>query len=211
MANSNKFALYMSLRSPFARRVRLALTHAGIDYEEKIEDVFNPTAEFIAANPLGLVPTLVGPDGLVVSDSAMILEWIQARTGTVFPRGGLEWPVRQASVLCGGVITSVVLYFQEEHMHANPSTYWMGEHMSALTAALREIETLNRDLLINSGEAGPRALTQAGWDLATALEYMSLRLPRYRWSTLHPNFNAVMSIARADAKFAATVPPALPA
>src|SRR5258708_300635 len=106
MQNSNKLKLFMSLRSPFARRVRLALARLDIEHEEEIVDVFNPPAHFLAANPLGLVPTLVGQGGFLVSDSSMILELVHSQTGRVLSTGAAEWPVRQASVLCTGLMTS---------------------------------------------------------------------------------------------------------
>ena len=43
--------LFISLRSPFARRVRLAFIEHGVRYHEVVEDVFKPSAVLIEANP----------------------------------------------------------------------------------------------------------------------------------------------------------------
>lgn len=203
MTNPTEFTLFASLRSPFARRVRLALDRVGIPFREEIIDVFAPPAHFLAANPLGYVPTLTGGDGFVLSDSAMILEWAQARTGRIYPKGGNEWQVRQASVWCEGVIEAVVLFFQEEKLHEVPSARWMADHRSKIADTLALLHDGARDLLLAGGE-----LTAAGWDLAVALEYLSLRIPSYDWKALHPGFTEIVSLAHQNAKFAATVPPA---
>ena len=50
--------LYISARSPFARRVRLALLENKIRFSEKVFDVFNPLPELITVNPLARVPAL---------------------------------------------------------------------------------------------------------------------------------------------------------
>lgn len=202
MQNPTQFTLFASLRSPFARRVRLALDRAGIPFREEIVDLFAPPAHFIAANPLGLVPTLTGDGGFVLSDSSMILEWAHARTGKIYPNGANEWEVRQASVWCEGVIESVVLFFQEEHLHEVPSRRWMADHHSKMSETLSLLHGLSRDLFVTGGD-----LTLAGWDLAVALEYLSLRIPSYDWAQKHPGFKDVVALAHRDAKFAATVPP----
>ncbi len=70
----NKSELFISLRSPFARRVRLALLENQISYKEIVCDVFKPTAELIAVNPLIRVPVLRLHSGDVLIDSNLILQ-----------------------------------------------------------------------------------------------------------------------------------------
>lgn len=203
MHPSTQFTLFASLRSPFARRVRLALDRSGVPFHEEMIDVFNPPAHFLEANPLGLVPTLIGEGGFILSDSAMILEWLQARTGKIFPQGASEWKIRQASVWCEGVIESVVLHYQEERLHEVPSRRWMADHYSKMSETLQLLAQLPRELFI----AGS-TLTSAGWDLAVALEYVALRVPSYNWEQKHLGFREVLDVAHRDPKFKATVPPA---
>src|SRR5688572_17224298 len=66
--------LFYSLRSPFARRVRLAFLESGCPFEEKVCDVFKPTAELLAVNPLGRVPVLRLKSGPILIDSTLILQ-----------------------------------------------------------------------------------------------------------------------------------------
>lgn len=70
----NQSELFISLRSPFARRVRLALLENQISYKEIVCDVFKPSAELIAVNPLIRVPVLRLQSGAVLIDSNLILQ-----------------------------------------------------------------------------------------------------------------------------------------
>ena len=67
--------LFASLRSPFARRIRLALHRLGVSHQEKMVDVFQDNPELNAANPLGLVPTFLIAAGSI-TDSTNILEYL---------------------------------------------------------------------------------------------------------------------------------------
>jgi Glutathione S-transferase len=73
--------LYHGHGSPYSWRAWLALEHKKIPYELKVlsfaaGDTGKP--EFIAINPRHQVPTIVD-DGLVVSESAVILEYLDDR------------------------------------------------------------------------------------------------------------------------------------
>jgi glutathione S-transferase len=175
---------------------------SGSRSAREIIDVFAQPASFLTANPLGYVPTLIGDGGFILSDSAMILEWAQARTGKIYPNGGNEWEVRQATVWCEGVIEAVVLYFQEEKLHEVPSSRWLDDHQSKISDTLTLLHGLSKELFLSGGK-----LTAAGWDLAVALEYLELRIPSYDWKSLHPDFVEWVKVAHQNAKFAATVPP----
>ena len=67
--------LYMHPGSPNSRRARAAARLARADVEEVTVDVAkgeNRTREYLALNPMGKVPTLVGADGRVVLESYAI-------------------------------------------------------------------------------------------------------------------------------------------
>src|ERR1035437_2703351 len=94
--------LYASLRSPFARRIRLALHRLGVSYEEKMVDVFQDNPDLNAVNPLGLVPTLVTANG-AITDSTNILEYLNDTHGGIWPKDPqANMNVRQASVWASG-------------------------------------------------------------------------------------------------------------
>ncbi len=198
--------LYVSLRSPFARRIRLALRRLGVTYEEKFLDVFQENLELNNANPLGLVPTLMTSHG-PVSDSNNILEYLNDTHGGIWPsdvRSKIN--ARQNAVWCAGIMQSLVLYFQEAKLHEVPSPRWLKDHAESMETTLSFLSNAPDHIWLSS-ETGSNGLTQAAWDLSVALEYMDLRLPELNWRSKYPSFTAILDIARKSSYFCETTPP----
>ncbi|HEY8089522.1 MAG TPA: glutathione S-transferase family protein [Polyangiaceae bacterium] len=83
--------LYSGVISPNGKRVRICATELGVAFEPRLLDFQkgeNRSAEYLALNPMGKVPTLVDGD-LVLWESAAIL-WHLAHTGQT--GGGGLWP-----------------------------------------------------------------------------------------------------------------------
>lgn len=199
--------LYASLRSPFARRIRLALHRLGISYEEKMVDVFQHNPELFAANPLGLVPTLMTQHG-PISDSMNILEYLNELHGGIWPTGmDARIESRQAVVWAQGIMQSLVLYFQEAKLHEVPSPRWLKDHVDSMEDTMKLLSNAPAQIWL-SNLSGSNGLTQAGWDLCVALEYMDLRLPQMEWQSKFPSFLKILEIARKDEIFLQTTPPA---
>jgi glutathione S-transferase len=68
--------LYHLWLSPFCRKVRIALLEKKIEFQMRVENVWERRPEFLALNPAGEVPVLVEPDGTALSDSAAICEFL---------------------------------------------------------------------------------------------------------------------------------------
>ncbi len=68
--------LYHLWLSPYSRKVRIFLKEKKLDFEMKVERVWERRPEFLAMNPAGQVPVLVDEDGAVVIDSAAICEYL---------------------------------------------------------------------------------------------------------------------------------------
>ena len=180
----NPYRLFMSLRSPFARRVRIAMLRMGIPFEMETLNVFEPTEEFLKANPLGLVPVLQTPRGPFLPDSAAILQYLHDHHGErIWPKDPfLKLTTQVASVLAEGIMTATVAYFLETERKA-PSPEWLEEYSATLHRALKKLSI--------DDPAGPPwvidgVLTQAAYDLAVGLEYLDLRLPSLAWRHQYP-------------------------
>jgi len=63
--------------SPQSRKVRLQLATKGLDFEMKVEKVWERRPEFLAINPAGTVPVLVEPDGTVIASHGAITEFLE--------------------------------------------------------------------------------------------------------------------------------------
>ncbi|MEQ1505491.1 MAG: glutathione S-transferase family protein [Myxococcota bacterium] len=68
--------LYTTLRSPYARKVRIVLAEKGIAYEPVVVDLAARTDAFWAMAPIGKIPVLE-VDGLVIPDSTTICEYLE--------------------------------------------------------------------------------------------------------------------------------------
>ncbi len=68
--------LYHYPLSPSSRRVRVALSEKGLEFESTLEQPWRRRPEFLALNPAGEVPVLVEDDGQVIVGSA-ICEYLE--------------------------------------------------------------------------------------------------------------------------------------
>ena len=74
-----KPVLHNYFRSSTSYRVRIALALKDVDYDyvaHHLRHGEHRAPEFLAINPQGLVPTLVWPDGTVISQSLAIMEFL---------------------------------------------------------------------------------------------------------------------------------------
>jgi glutathione S-transferase len=208
-----KPVLYYSLRSPFARRVRLALAHLKIEYQPKEISVFEPPAEFLKMQPLGLVPFLQVGD-LALADSSAILEFLdQATEQGLWPKTDFEQKARARSysTLAAGVMQYVVQYYLEtlkkdpypgSPIELEEFETRIGETLIALEKAVDE----HRELFVRGG-----VVSQVGFDLCVALQYLQLRLPHFETSEknkIRPeSFAFILDLAMRDSEFVKTIPP----
>lgn len=68
--------LYHLPLSPFSRKVRLALAEKRIPFDLRIERIWDRREEFLAINPACTVPVLQDVNGLVVTESYAICEYL---------------------------------------------------------------------------------------------------------------------------------------
>ncbi len=69
--------LYHLWLSPFSRKIRVALREKGLEFELKIEKVWERRPDFLSMNAAGTVPVLVDDDGTTIADSGAICEYLE--------------------------------------------------------------------------------------------------------------------------------------
>jgi glutathione S-transferase len=69
--------LYHLWLHPFSRKVRIASAEKKLEFELKIEKIWERRTEFLALNPAGDVPVLIEPDGTTLSNSQVICEYLE--------------------------------------------------------------------------------------------------------------------------------------
>jgi glutathione S-transferase len=104
--------------SPFARKVRMAISRLGMwDRIEMVKaDPMDAADALRRDNPLGKIPTLVTDDGKAVFDSRVILEYLDHLAGgnRIIPAA---WPARLETLtlqaMCDGVMDACILIVYE--------------------------------------------------------------------------------------------------
>lgn len=209
MQTPAQYQLFYSTRSPFARRIRVALQRLNVPFTPKEMNVFEPPAEFFAANPIGLVPVLTVNDGkepFSIPDSATILEYLHDHYGQKI------WPadphartkVRMASTLAEGIMTATVALFLESGRR-HPSVEWEKEHEDTIERILAKIT--QKSVLQMPWKISDFQLTQAGYDLAIALDYLELRFSRFEWKRRWPELARFQELHRSRSDLLPTAPP----
>jgi glutathione S-transferase len=200
--------LFLSARSPFARRVRVALLEAGVSCAERLEDVLRPSPELLQANPFGRVPTLRLASGEVLVESQLILERLwEACAPDPAPLRPREAAARlradAASGLAIGVCEKAVEWFFEglrPPAHRDPEL--LAEIQRGLDGALDRLEA--------ALAPGPFLLGEAPCtgdvDVAIALDYVSLRLGR-AWEERRPRLRALATQLAGRESLRRTAPP----
>jgi glutathione S-transferase len=88
--------LYTAERCPYAARARIVLAEKGLDYEAVEIDLSDRPAWLYEKNPLGRVPVYEEDGGLVLPESAVIMEYLDER----YPEPAL-WPADPAERALG--------------------------------------------------------------------------------------------------------------
>ncbi|PZU06491.1 glutathione S-transferase family protein [Sphingomonas sp.] len=173
--------LFYSTRSPFTRKVRLAL--AELDVADKVDlepaDVaFDraPPPAVAAANPLGQLPTFVDDDGVAWFGSGVICEWLDRRFGgwlcPADPNLRVEWRRREA--LADGLAEKTLRRLVE---NGRGNTEGVASLEAAIWRSLEYVENL--PCLGNDIDLGWLAV-------ANALDYLDFRAGELDWRNRRP-------------------------
>lgn len=201
--------LYMSIRSPFARRVRILLEELQIPYESRVLDVFKPDPSYFAINPFSRVPSLELPDGTVISDSNQIQFYLHEKYSyhPLFLSNALRVEkARHFSALAAGVMEYTVAFFLESlRPKALQDEDVLEETLSGVARTLDYFEQIlsgNQSSFL-SGEA----IGFCDVDIGTAYGYARLRLSQH-WGKTFPRLNRYYESLMLRNSFAKTQPPA---
>ena len=188
--------LHASPTSPAVRKVRIGAAMLGLADEIELvpTDFMSLEDALYDHNPLGKIPVLVVEDGLVLQDSAVILEYLDHRAGggRLIPSPGeARWRVLADQALADGMLDAIVLQVYEVRFRpeAKREAFWVDRQVGKMERALDAFERRRPE--------GPRSVADVA--LACALGFLDLRMEG-RWREGHPEL-----VAWLDA-FAAEVP-----
>lgn len=128
--------------SPFVRRVGIALRLYDLPFEHRPWSVFADADKISVINPLARVPTLILDDGFVLTDSHMILDYLDSLVDApMFPR---DQPARaralQSTALACGLAEKAVSLFYERRLHEVTSPVWVTRCERQIRAVLAALE-----------------------------------------------------------------------
>jgi len=177
-----KMKLYTSATSPFARKVRMVVIELGLVdlVEEVATDAFNASEDFLSANPLSKVPTLVTDRGESLPDSSLIVEYLltRGRGLAALPRGKARWAgLRRAQLADGIMVAATSAIFERRRPEPYVYPAFIDRQIAAINRALDALEAEAGDLRSEDG-VGIVEIT-----VAAALGYLDLRHQPLAWRT----------------------------
>lgn len=174
--------------SPFVRRVGITLVTYGLPFEHRPWSTFGDAERIRPFNPLTRVPTLVLDDGLALTESALILDYLD---GLVAPGQAMapgQEPERhrvlRVAALAMGVADKAVSLFYEARLHDAVSSTWVDR----CTTQIRET------LAVLEAERAPRgtpfwfgtSMTHADVAVAVTLRFLGEVHPTLLVKGAHP-------------------------
>lgn len=201
--------LYISLTSPFARKVRLTLLELKLDNITTI--VVNPWTDtgLRNFNPLSQVPTLLLDDDNVLYDSAVICDYLNDLAGgDIVPGNGAErWSTLRRQALADGLAEATVRCFlqlkrPENERHQDV----IDRQIQAIDAALNAFE--DEPLPLPAALPGTEDVPLIGeLALASALGYLDLRMPQKDWCSRYSALAEWFEVFSRRASMRETEPP----
>ncbi|MFI4978758.1 MAG: glutathione S-transferase N-terminal domain-containing protein [Nevskiales bacterium] len=175
-----KMKLYLSLTSPFARKVRILVQELGLSdlVNEVLVDPYNAPEDFLDANPLSKVPVLVTEKGEKLPDSVLIAEYLLTRGRGLapMPRGGQRWALLRRLQLADGIMSAAVSSRREKLRPPELLNQgWVDRKTAAMNRALDALNAEAAELLHD----GPVRMVEIS--LGSALGYLDFRYPQLQW------------------------------
>jgi len=180
------YRLISATPSPYARKVRIALTEKAIPFQLITEVPWDSTTATPRYNPLEKLPILLLDDDRSVYESSFILEYLEAKhpLPALLPVDVDErLAARKFEVLCDGVCDAVVLTFFERRRPAScQSKDWSARQRRKIEGGVREMARLVGDRQWAVGDTFGLGDIAVG----TVLAYLGVRFAEFDWRALYP-------------------------
>jgi glutathione S-transferase len=199
--------LFYSEGSPYARIVRIALLELGLDEkaEKEIVTLRDPESALLPYNPVGRVPTLQLDDGTVLTESPLILFYLDTQHGgpPLLPRDGSDgWIALSRMGTAMGLIDGIAVWNRALRLPEH-------ERSPTVLALERTRATRTLDALENAVAAGAYCgrLDAARIALGSTLGWAERRHRTFQWREGHPVLSAWYDDIAKTPSFTRTLPP----
>jgi glutathione S-transferase len=131
--------------SPFVRRVGIALTLYNLPFEHRPWSTFGDADKIRPYNPLTRVPTLVLDDGEALTDSHIILDYLDHLVPPAQAMFPVTEPARhralKVAALATGMAEKTVSLFYEKRLHKEVSDIWVDRCRAQIAGVLAVLES----------------------------------------------------------------------
>ena len=196
--------LYLNTSSPFARYVRVVALQLEQELEQALElvwcDPWGNDPELIALNPLCRIPTLVTDQGIGLSESGLIVQYLlQKKPDHQLSQSAYDPEVLQLCGLAHGLMElSFNTVINAKHAGKEQRESYLGERRVA--GIKRMLEQLEQ----TQPKSPAGSLNLADLALVVALQYLDFRLPELIQRTQYPQLHSWLMAISAHTVFQET-------
>ena len=179
--------LYWTPASPFVRKVMVVAIELGLEQRIEISPTYWPHTwgfqtiefepDFVAANPVGRIPTLVTDDGVALVESNLICDHLQSlnEANALLPKSGTaRWQALRILGIADGALEAMIARRAELLRNGkDQSDDFIAKQQDRIARSLDRIE--NEFSLLE----GPLSLSQITTGIACS--YMDFRYPADDW------------------------------
>ena len=179
--------LYFSTTSPFVRLVRLAIAEKNLVDRVSMElvDPWADAVPFLKANAAGRVPTLICDDGTPISETFLILRYLDevAPEPSVWPAEGLEQTLSIAAPALGAIEAAAAIIIGRRSNPGFDADAVAGKRFRTLAEALKRLDA-------NPPQDLAERPNIAGYAAVTLVDYIRFRFPDRDWLADLPSLSA---------------------
>lgn len=200
--------LFFSTTSPYARIARIALAEKGIAFEPTLTDPWHDAPSLLAANPSARVPALLLDSGLPLTESLLIVLWLE----TQHPQPSLLGARPERSISLAGVamgaIDAAAAIIISRRIDPNFDESPVGlRRRRSVVGALERLEAVPLSLGDPTAEG---AADLAAITAVVLLDYIRFRFATAVWLPATPRLDALAAGAHQRPSFADTLPREMP-
>jgi glutathione S-transferase len=198
--------LFFSSTSPYARIVRVALAEKGVaDIDGRLTDPWNDEPELLEANAAARVPALVLDSGLPLTESLLVVLWLETqRPGPSLLGAEPARVLSKAGVAMGAIDAAAAIIIGRKMTDAGFDESPVGlRRRRSVVKALTRLEA--EPPVVGAGTADLSVIATV-----VALDYVRFRFPAAPWLPPLPRLDALAARARERSSFASTLPRDMP-
>ena len=197
--------LYFSTTSPYARIARIALAEKGVaDLDRTLTDPWNDEPGLLAANPSARVPALVLDSGLPLTESLLIVLWLETQRPPPSLLGSEpDRAISKAGVAMGAIDAAAAIIISRR---IDPNFDESPVGLRRRRSVIKALERLEGDPPVLDGDTADLAVITA----VVLVDYIRFRFAAAPWLPPVARLDALAARAHERPSFATTKPRDMP-